>query len=132
MKQSKTQRLRTIALAGRLLKASLVNGVPSPERVAAVLALVGRRPNAEKRPLLTAYARLMRRHEFLRTLSIERAGALDAASRESLVAALKGDSQRPLVVRESENPALIAGLRVRLGDDVFDASLAGTLSRLAS
>ena len=37
---------------------------------------------------------------------------------------------RELLVTEKENPALIAGLRVRLGDDVFDSSVSGRLATL--
>ncbi len=130
MKQSKAQRSRTLALAGKLAVASLENGVPTLERVGAVLKFISSRPHREKLPLLVAYERLMRRREFLRTLSIERAGAVDSASRDALVAALSGTAKVPLLVSEKENPDLVAGLRVRLGDDVYDASLAGMLARL--
>jgi F-type H+-transporting ATPase subunit delta len=130
VKQSKAQRSRTLALAGKLAVASLENGVPTLERVGAVLKFISSRPHREKLPLLVAYERLMRRREFLRTLSIERAGAVDSASRDALVAALSGTAKVPLLVSEKENPDLVAGLRVRLGDDVYDASLAGILARL--
>jgi len=132
VKQSKAQRLRTQALAGKLAGASLEKGVPTLERVGAVLKFISSRPAREKLPLLAAYERLMRRREYLRTLSIEKAGAIDASSRDALVAALSGAAKVPLLVSEKENPDLVAGLRVRLGDDVYDASLAGILARLGS
>lgn len=113
-----------------MLTCSLEDGVPSQGRVRTVLKAVSARPTAELKPLLLAYARLMRRHEFLRTLSIERAGALAPASREAVVKAMAGGTGRALLVTEKESPELIAGLRVRLGDDVFDASLAGALTRM--
>jgi F-type H+-transporting ATPase subunit delta len=132
VKQSKAQRSRTLTLAGKLAEASLEKGVPTRERVGAVLKFVSSRPHREQLPLLSAYGRLMRRREFLRTLSIEKAGAIDASSRDALVAALSGAAKVPLLVGEKENPDLVAGLRVRLGDDVYDASLAGILARLGS
>ena len=132
MKQSKAQRSRTLALAGKLASESFEKGVPTQERVGAVLKFISSRPHREKLPLLTAYGRLMRRREFLRTLAIERAGAIDTSARDALVSALSGAAKVPLVVSERENPDLVAGLRVRLGDDVYDASLSGILARLGS
>jgi F-type H+-transporting ATPase subunit delta len=119
-------------LARKLVGISSEGGEPSGERVGAVLANLRARPFRERKALLVAYLRLMRRGEYLRTLSIERAGPLDAGAKADLVASLAKGSGRQLIVDERENPALIAGLRVRLGDDVYDASVLGAISRLGA
>jgi F-type H+-transporting ATPase subunit delta len=128
----KAAKAKTAALARKLVHASIADGEPSPARVSAVLELLRRRPDRERKALLVAYLRLMRREEALRTLVIERSGALDDASRKALVDGLSQKTGRKLIVVERENPALLGGIRVRLGDDEYDASIAGKLARLAA
>lgn len=127
MKQGKA---KTKALARKLADASMEGGEPSSKRVDAVLAFLRTRPLSQRRALLAAYLRMMRREEALRTLSIEKAGPLDDASKAALVAGMEQRGGRKLVVTETENAALIGGLKVRLGDDVYDASLQGILARI--
>ena len=128
----KAAKARTTALARKLAQASIADGEASPARVSAVLELLRKRPERERKALLVAYLRLMRREEALRTLLIERSGPLDEASRKAIVEGLSKKTGHKLIVRERENPALIGGLKVRLGDDEYDASIAGTLARLAA
>lgn len=126
----KASRQKQNALAHKLVEASYEGGAPSKERVDAVLAALRGRPDKERRELLRAYLVLMRREEAARTLTIEHAGPLDAASRQSIVGAMQNRTRRSLVVAERDAPALLGGLRVRLGDDLFDASISGILARL--
>jgi F-type H+-transporting ATPase subunit delta len=123
---------RTQALARKLANASIEGGEPSAARVDAVLRYLRQRPAGERRALLVAYLLMMRREELLRTISIERAGALDDAARAALVEGLAKRSGKKLLMAERENPALIAGLRVRLGDDLYDATLQGVLERMGA
>ena len=51
---------------------------------------------------------------------------------ENLVAHFSGEHERTIQVVERSNPELIAGMRVRLGDTVYDASLANNLQSLAT
>jgi F-type H+-transporting ATPase subunit delta len=120
------------AFARKLAGISTVNGEPSSMRVNAVLAYLRGKPLGQRKAILSAYLRLMKRGEYLRTLSIERAGPIDAKSRDTLVESMTGDSGRRLIVMESENPALIAGLKVRLGDDVFDATVLSAINKLGA
>jgi F-type H+-transporting ATPase subunit delta len=126
----KQGKAKTLALVRKLVEASMEGGEPSPVRVDAVLALLRKRPESQRKVLLGVYLRMMRRAEALRTLSIERAGPLAADSKTSLVAGMEKHGGRKLVVTEKENAALIGGLKVRLGDDVYDASLQGILDRI--
>ena len=128
----KSGKARTQTLARKLADASIENGEPSQARVDAVLQILRKRPDGQRRALLVAYLRMMRREEVLRTLSIERAGTLGEAARADLVAGMTKASGKKLIVNERENPALIAGLKVRLGDDLFDATLQGRLSRMVT
>lgn len=126
----KPRKAKTQTLARKLADASIEGGAPSPARVDAVLAFLSKRPMSERKAILASYLKMMRREEALRTLSIERAGKLDDASREVLVSGMGKASGKKLIVTDKDNPALIGGLKVRLGDDVYDASLQGILDRL--
>ena len=42
------------------------------------------------------------------------------------------NNQRPVSAVAKPNPSLLAGLRVRVGDDVFENSVAGQLATLAA
>lgn len=66
-----------------------------------------------------------------RELTIEYAGTLSQADIENLTAhysKLLGHELRPVV---QENPALISGLRLQVGDNVYENSVADRLKRLA-
>jgi F-type H+-transporting ATPase subunit delta len=126
----KPRKAKTLTLARKLAAISIEGGEPSSERVDAVLAYLSKRPMAERKAVLKVYLRMMRREEYQRTLLIEHAGALDDTSRAGLVGGM--GRGRKLMVTDKDNPALLGGLRVRLGDDVYDASLQGILDRFGT
>lgn len=116
----------------RLLALSLHEGTVAPDRVGAVLAaLPSRHPSHELRPLLRAYLGAVRRELARSEARIEHAGPLSpeaAAAIAAHFAKALGRAVRPVAAR---NDALLAGFRVRVGDDVTDLSAAGRLERLA-
>lgn len=108
-----------------------VAGEVSHERVAAVLqALKAHRPVHVLRPLLKAY-----KHYLSIELSrghgrVEHAGAITPGTLQSLAAHLSVFAKRPVSLSAHETPALIAGLRVTLGDHVWESSVSSRLERL--
>ncbi|MDR2982546.1 MAG: F0F1 ATP synthase subunit delta [Puniceicoccales bacterium] len=121
------------AEARRLVAISLENGVVSTERVRAALdVLVKTRKPAKLRPLLKAYYIAIRREIARSEARIEYAGKISEEAPALLASHFTKVYGRPIAPVPSENPALIAGVRVRVGDDVYDASARGTLERLAS
>lgn len=117
-------------LARKLVAASLEDGQLSAARVEAVLALLRKQPERQRKPLLLAYLRLMRREEARSHLIIEYAGPLSDEARDAIVRNMSTRAGRKLTVETRELPSLIGGVRVRLGDDVFDASIATRLAQL--
>lgn len=117
--------------ARKLVELSLdVSGVPSEERVSAVLAALEENPPAQHRALLRQYARylevVVRRTE----ASVEYAGPEPTAAAEAIVASLSKAYGRKLSLRFKHNESLLGGLRVRVGDDVYDSSVATRLQQL--
>lgn len=118
-------------LARKLVRASLQDGGISQQRVSAVLELLRRQSETRRRELLKAYLRQMRREQARNTLLIEHAGPLASKARDEIVSSMSAKAGRRLSVETRENPELLGGVRVRLGDDVYDASIAGRLAALS-
>lgn len=118
-------------LARKLVSASLEDGVPSSARTQRVLELLRKQPERERKLLLEAYQKGMRREVARSHLVIEYAGPLSDDARDAIVATMSARAGRKLTVETRENPELIGGTRVRLGDDVYDASITGRLAQLS-
>ena len=120
------------AEAKRLLAMSLEDGVVSADLVGAVLAaLTKSRASHQLRPLLRAYLANIRRELARGEARIEHAGPLAKAEADAIAAhfsKLLGRTVRPVARR---NDALLAGFRVRVGDDVTDLTASLRLANLA-
>ncbi len=120
------------AEAKRLLALSLEGGVVSADLVGAVLAeLTKSRPAHQLRPLLRAYLANIRRELARGEARIEHAGPLASTEADAIAAhfsRLLGRTVRPVARR---NDALLAGFRVRVGDDVTDLTASLRLANLA-
>ncbi len=82
--------------------------------------------------ILVALQRLTRLDLERRKVTVESAVDLDEATRQRVVAGLAKQYGTDLVVQYQTTPALIGGLRIRVGNDVFDGSVQGRLNRLAA
>ena len=120
------------AEAKRLLAMSIEGGVVSADLVGAVLAaLTKSRASHQLRPLLRAYLANVRRELARGEARIEHAGPLAAADADAIAShfsKLLGRTVRPVARR---NDALLAGFRVRVGDDVTDLTASLRLANLA-
>jgi F-type H+-transporting ATPase subunit delta len=99
---------------------------PALERI-----LTGRSAK-DRKEFLKAFRKAAIRELQKDTLIIETAKGLAPEVLDRVVADFSKDRPRPLHVVQKDNPDLIAGLRVQLGDTVYDASLANNLQSLAS
>ncbi len=120
------------ATAKLLLKLSLENGQLSEPKVRDVLAWFDEKPPAHAGAVLREYHHLAVR-EYNRTRAkIEFAGSLPDGAIPSIIAELSKIYSRPVSATTIANPALIAGVRVSIGDDVFERSVANQLETLAA
>ena len=83
------------------------------------------------RAILVAIQRLTRLEIERRQVTVESAVGLDSATQQRVVAGLAQQYGSDLVISYQTTPALIGGLRIRIGNDVFDGSVKGRLDRLA-
>lgn len=118
-------------LARQLFKLSFVDGRLTSERVVGVLGYLEKLKPARPLIVLKAYHRLVAAEEAKGQAIVEHAGPVSDATLANLSASLSKKYARPVSVSAKANPALLAGLRVRVGDDVYESSVAGQLSSLA-
>jgi F-type H+-transporting ATPase subunit delta len=116
--------------AKKLFRVCFVNGVLDEERVRQVVARV---LQTKPRAYLAIASHLLR----LSKLEIERRTAR-VESAMPLAGDLRGEVQNTLTrvygpglrISFAENPALIGGIRVKVGSDVYDGSIQGRLAAL--
>jgi F-type H+-transporting ATPase subunit delta len=92
---------------------------------------------AEKKPrnykgILITLKTLVRQELARHHVTVESAEELDAASIANVEAEMKGKHGNDLTFEYKVNPALLGGMRLRKGDDVWDGSLKSRLDRLAN
>lgn len=118
-------------VAKQLFSLSLVDGAVSPERVSGVLEYVEKHRPANPLLVLRAYQRLIEVELAKSRAVVEHAGNVDNAVLKNIAAALTTRYKRNVTAVSKPNSSLIAGLRVKIGDDVFESSVAGRLQALA-
>lgn len=120
------------AYAKSLSRLCFVGGEYSEERASAVLASLEKNPPRNYLAVLQAFLGYVRVAEADRTASVEHAGELSPDAVEAIRANLSAKYGRAVRVETRRNDALLAGIRVRIGYDVYDASVAGALAQLES
>lgn len=118
-------------LAKKLVELSKDNGIVTEAKVGEVLA--GLKQIQPRHYLLTlkTYLTYLRREIALQTAIVSTPAALSPDALRSLEAKFSSLYGRSVSAVTKTDPSLIAGVRVRVGDDVYDASVAGSLQRLA-
>ena len=118
--------------ARQLFKMSIVDGAVSADRVSGVLQYIEKHRPANPVIVLKAYARLIAAELAKGEAVVEHAGAINAATLAAVAAAMTKKYSRPVTATAQPNAALLAGLRVRVGDDVYESSVAAQLNALAA
>jgi F-type H+-transporting ATPase subunit delta len=119
-------------LARQFFKLSLDQGRLSVDRVSGVLQYIEKHRPAGTLAVLKAYQRLVAAEVARGQAVVEHAGFANAAALDLVSAALARKYGRPITWVAKRNDALIAGLRVRVGDDVYESSVSGQLATLAA
>jgi F-type H+-transporting ATPase subunit delta len=117
--------------ARQLFKLSVVNHSVSTDRVAGVLEYIEKHKPANPVMVLKAYYRLVATELAKSEALVEHAGTITEATLAAIAAAMTKKYGRAVTATAKPNPALLAGLRVHVSDDVYESSVAGQLSALA-
>ena len=117
--------------AKALFQTCKVNGLLDDGRVRqAVQAVIARKPRGYV-AILSHFQRLVKLDLDRRTARVESAAALTPAQQGAIEANLARRYGGGLNLSFVQNPALIGGLRVKVGSDVFDGSIQARLDALA-
>jgi F0F1-type ATP synthase delta subunit len=118
-------------LAKSLVEISLQGDEVSADRVGGVLRALAANPPRNYKPILRLFKKYVEREIASYTAIVEHAGPLSNNIINSVKKFLEKDIGRSINVQTQEAPELIAGLRVTIGDDVYEDSLDFRLSPLA-
>ena len=121
---------KTAILARQLFKLSLDQGRLSEERVGGVLAWVEKHRPPNTLSVLRAYRHLVEAEVSRNRAVIEYAGDVSSSVFASIAAAMSRRFGRPIEAAPVARPDLIAGLRVQVGCDIFENTVAGRLAAL--
>ncbi len=128
MKISKT----AAASARRLFGLCQTNGRFDESKLRTVVTRLIEAKPRDYKAILAAIQRLTRLELERRQVTVESAVEIDDSTRERVVAGLASQYGPDLVIGYQITPTLLGGLRIRVGNDVFDGSVQGRLQRLAN
>ena len=120
------------ATARRLFGLCQSGGRLDDDKLRTVIARLVESKPRDFHAILVALQRLTRLELDRRKVTIESAVELDDATRQRVVSGLAKQYGPDLVFNYQVTPALLGGLRIRVGNDVFDGSVQGRLERLAN
>ena len=117
--------------AKQLFKSCQVNGRLDADRTQKTVQLL-----IEQKPrgyfgILQHLHRLVKLDEASRTARVESAVALAQVQQQDIQDSLNRLKDGNVTVEFAENPRLIGGMRVKIGDDVFDGSVKARLTGLS-
>ena len=122
---------QTKLLAKQLFKLSVVNGVVSPEQVAGVLGWVEQTSPRRPVALLKAYHHRIALELAKSRAEVEHAGPVSDGTLKLIEGAMSQRYKRVITASAKPNAKLLAGLRVRVGNDIFESSVTGQLATLS-
>lgn len=118
-------------LARQFLRLSLVDGAVSAEHVAGVLQYIELHRPPQAVAVLRAYRRLVAAELARGQAIVEHAGAVPDALLARIAESMTKRYGRAVTAVARRQDSLLAGLRVRVGDDVYESSVAGQLATLS-
>lgn len=116
--------------AKELFRSCLVNGVLDEQRALQAVTQVADAKPRGYIDILTYFQRLVKLDLDRRTAHIESATPLTPEMRTEVTNRLAGIYGKGLEISFGQNPALLGGMRIRVGSDVYDGSVQARLEAL--
>jgi F-type H+-transporting ATPase subunit delta len=116
--------------ARQIFQLCLVDGSLDESRVRQVVSRLVDAKRPGTLPILTRFHRLVRLDREKHTADVESAAPLTANVQASIEAGLVKRFGRGIVTSFRDTPALIGGIRVKVGSNVYDDSIKGRLAEL--
>lgn len=119
-------------LAKRLIAVATVNGELDESSLWQAITRMKERGFKQLLPLLKVLRFKVARAVARQTLEVTSSNSLSEGALAKLEKEFTQKYQRRLRLKTVIDPSIIGGLQVRIGDDVYDASLMAQLNRLAN
>jgi F-type H+-transporting ATPase subunit delta len=116
--------------ARALFRFCVVDGALDEGRVRQVAQRIAASGRRGALPILLDFQRLVRLDCDRHTAVVESAAALAAPLQQQIASDLSRTYGPTLATSFGQNPALIAGIRIKVGSDVYDGSVRGRLAAL--
>jgi F-type H+-transporting ATPase subunit delta len=116
--------------AKQMFRLCLVNGLLDESRIREVARQVAESRNRNRFKLLSQFRRLVKLDDARHTATVENATAMPPDMQASIQAGLAHTYGPGLNTTFSPNPALIGGMRIKVGSDVYDSSVRARLAAL--
>ena len=126
-----TRDKKILQLAKNLVELSREDGVVTEPRVSEVLKGLKQAELRRKLLVLKTYLYYIRRAVAEQTAVVSTPVALSPEALSAIESNYSKVYDRRISAVTKDDPSLIAGVRIRVGDDVYDASVAGRLKRFA-
>ncbi len=117
-------------LSRKMLQASFTDGQLDRGRISSLVDLLITQKPRNYIAVLKNYKRLLRLELEKRHATVETSNEVDPAIRSEIVANLKSKYGNDLSTEFHVDPRLLGGMRVRVGNDVWDGSVRNRLERL--
>jgi F-type H+-transporting ATPase subunit delta len=117
-------------LSRKMLQASFTDGQLDAGRISSLVDSVIAKKSRNYIDVLKQYRRLLRLEVEKRQATVETASEVDPAVRSGIVANLKSKYGDDLSAQFHVDPQLLGGMRIRVGNDVWDGSVRNRLERL--
>lgn len=117
--------------AKKLVELSKEGGIVTEARVSEVLKALKKAQHRSHLAVLKTFLVCIRREIAQQTAVVSTPATLSEESLKFIEAYFTKQYGRPINAVLEKDDTLIAGVRVRVGDDVYDGSVAGHLQRLA-
>jgi F-type H+-transporting ATPase subunit delta len=116
--------------AKRLYRVCLVNGALDEGRVRGIVERVAGGGGPAALAVLTRFQRLVRLDRAAHSATVESAAPLSDDLRASIETSLTRIHGRAIATSFAGNDALLGGVRITVGSDVYDGSIQGRLAAL--
>jgi F-type H+-transporting ATPase subunit delta len=117
-------------LSREMLRGSFADGQLNSGKISSIIDLVTTRKPRNYVDVLKSYRRLLRLEVEKRRAQIETATEMNPATQSEVVTNLKKKYGSDLAPEFVVNPELLGGMRIRVGNDVWDGSVRNRLERL--
>ena len=126
-----TRDKKVLQFAKKLVELSREDGIVTDAKIADVLAGIRQVKPRHGLLVLEAYLNYIKKAIAEQTAVVATPGALDADALAAIESNFSKVYDRKITAVTTTDESLIAGVKVRVGDDVYDASVAGHLKRIA-